>query len=341
MFKVFQQFTLSLYILPSLLHQTLTLIVLFLLPTHSLFPEMAFTINQTNFPDAVLYNTDDFVVKSPRRITRTGFAAAMDIAMADLMYGPQGTSHLPIYVETPTLSLSGIFQGPESSGMSPRYTIRIMANDNLWLSTVMNNISAMAFEKISKSLIADPKQCPRICLPMLQDADINLDTYLKKFFIPGYGSHFLKLNPDCPIWNYESMEDGSQEINKMVSLPSHGQYRLRLRVYGLYVGPHGSGNKQVFSLSVKVVQVLYKATDTSDKSKLAIDISQFENDIKGTTQLEQQEEGSTTSFTDLLNNAGSTASNLPSPSSLTKTKEKTKIPRRKEKTTSPNLKRLV
>lgn len=102
---------------------------------------------------------------------------------------------------------------------------------------------------------------------------------MKPIFNPEYESHFLKVQANCPVWNYDNMEAGGIPLSNLPILPSHGQYRLRLRAFGIFLGPHRQGATYSSSLSIMVEQILFRSTTSDNYLTLGLNMQEFEADI--------------------------------------------------------------
>lgn len=238
---------------------------------------MDHVINNSNYPVPFFPKTDALFIRRPRRIDGAGGAEAR---IADMFYqNSPSDKKQAIFIDTPTLSLNGVYKAAEQGKGNQRYSIRINKDDSEWLSMVLVNLGTLAFDNMVNVLKANKDLCPRSCRAIIDDANPSSDVHMKPIFNPEYESHFLKVQANCPVWNYDNMEAGGIPLSNLPILPSHGQYRLRLRAFGIFLGPHRQGATYSSSLSIMVEQILFRSTTSDNYLTLGLNMQEFEADI--------------------------------------------------------------
>jgi len=288
-------------------------------------------MSPTSYTEAIINEPTTIMVKTPRRITRPGYGAGLDSCMADISYRRcAGGLCQNIYIDCPIMALSGVFKTPDQPNAPARYSLRFTQEDSEWLATMMNNLNTISYGSLLTRLVTSPPEtCPKSCKAMLEDVEKEAREmkYLKPIFTPGYNAHFLKVNADCPVWDVDNPTPaggkGYSLLKDMETLPRYGQYKLRLHVFGIYMGPHGSSeNLHTCSLSVKVDQILFQGINSGAGEDspivLKMDIDQFKSDIQTLTVGKPSDPGA---VMDIMDEAWSASAAMPPPDCTEKVKK--------------------
>jgi len=242
---------------------------------------MEHIINTPSYPSAFFPRADTIFVRAPRKIAGVG---GSESRMADIFYlNSSSDKKQTLFIDTPTLTLSGVYKAPEQTNGPSRFSIRLSKDDSDWLSMILINLSNVAFNNMVDVLNNNKDLCPRACRSIIDDPMPTPEIHLKPIFSTDFQSHFLKVHSNCPVWDYDDMETGGKPLSSLTTLPSRGQYRLRLRIFGLFLGPHRQGATHSSSLSLKVEQILFRSTLSDETPTLGLNIVDFKNDIDATS----------------------------------------------------------
>lgn len=186
----------------------------------------------------------------------------------------RGPNNNTAVVIPPPFRATGIYRQDE--GDKQRFILRITKEDCLWLNPIIEEVEKRVFYCL-KSLLSDlpHEQRSKWCQSIIDD---GLDSMK-----PTYGGKeadvfFPKINTDSCIfvadWITNTLNNSS--LTNMAELPRHGLYKIRLIPKFVYIGGHGSNQKNAWHITYTIDQVVYsRASDFTSPQQLAIDVSDF------------------------------------------------------------------
>lgn len=197
-------------------------------------------------------------VRPPHRTTAGEGNTAADITVAEIRLVSKTDSNdvQPLYIETPTLPLYGIFS-PKKHKYNKAYTVRISSDQSQWLTDSLGALANLIFSQFNSALISNPTVCPKECADLLKSSP---EQFMRPFFTAGTNSQYVRCYEKTTCWRYDCNNIGPYFLSEMDETPGQGYYRLRLNLSNVFVGTHGQ-TKFLASIATRCDQVLFKAAE--------------------------------------------------------------------------------